>query len=276
MSFQYCRTYTGPIQAVIFDWAGTTVDHGSCAPAGVFVQAFAKHGLAVSQEQARGPMGIHKREHVRTLLDLDSVREQFFKQHGRQAGEADIDKIYADATRLQIDCLKDYADPIPGVLDTLAQLRQRGIKIGSCTGYVKEMMDVLVPAAAAKGFVPDTWVCASDVPYARPSALMTLLNLVRLNISPVHACIKVGDTVADVEEGLNAGMWSVAVTLTGNEVGLNESELAKLDASERERRRSRAADKLARAGAHYVIDAVADLLPIITTIEARLAHGEKP
>lgn len=276
MSFQYHRTYTGPIQAVVFDWAGTTVDHGSCAPAGVFVQAFAKHALTVSQEQARGPMGIHKREHVRTLLDLDSVREQFFKQHGRHAGEADIDKIYADATRLQIDCLKDYADPIPGVLDTLAQLRQRGIKIGSCTGYVKEMMDVLVPAAAAKGFAPDTWVCASDVPYARPSALMTLLNLVRLNVSPVQACIKVGDTVADVEEGLNAGMWSVAVTLTGNEVGLNQSELAKLDVGERERRRSRAADKLARAGAHYVIDAVADLLPIVTTIEARLARGEKP
>ncbi len=276
MSFQYRRTYTGPIQAVIFDWAGTTVDHGSCAPAGVFVQAFAKHGLAVSQEQARGPMGIHKREHVRTLLDLDSVREQFAKQHGRNAGEADIDKIYAEATRLQIDCLKDYADPIPGVLDTLGQLRQRGIKIGSCTGYVQEMMDVLVPAAAAKGFVPDAWVCASDVPYARPSALMALLNLVRLNVSPVHACIKVGDTVADVEEGLNAGMWSVAVTLTGNEVGLNQSQMAQLDAGERERRRSRAADKLARAGAHYVIDAVADLLPVITAIEARLACGEKP
>lgn len=276
MSFGYRRRYTGAVQAVIFDWAGTTVDHGSCAPAGVFVQAFALHGLQVSVAQARGPMGIHKREHVRTLLELESVREQFEKAQRRAATEADIDAIYADATRLQIDCLKDYADPIPGVLKTLAQLRQRGIKIGSCTGYVTAMMDVLVPAAAAKGFAPDTWVCASDVTSARPSPQMALLNLIRLDAGPVQACIKVGDTVADVEEGLNAGMWSVAVTLTGNEVGLSEKELAALDAAERERRRARAADKLARAGAHYVIDAVGDLPGVIADIESRLARGEAP
>ncbi len=276
MSFGYRRRYTGAVQAVIFDWAGTTVDHGSCAPAGVFVQAFALHGLQVSVAQARGPMGIHKREHVRTLLELESVREQFEKAQRRAATEADIDAIYADATRLQIDCLKDYADPIPGVLKTLAQLRQRGIKIGSCTGYVTAMMDVLVPAAAAKGFAPDTWVCASDVTSARPSPQMALLNVIRLDAGPIQACVKVGDTVADVEEGLNAGMWSVAVTLTGNEVGLSEKELAALDAAERERRRTRAADKLARAGAHYVIDAVSDLPGVIAEIEARLARGEAP
>ncbi len=276
MSFRYCRRYTGAVQAVIFDWAGTTVDHGSCAPAGVFVQAFAQHGLQVSVTQARGPMGIHKREHVRTLLDLESVREQFEKVQRRAATEADIDTIYKDATRLQIDCLKDYADPISGVVETLAQLRQRRIKIGSCTGYVTAMMDVLVPAAAAKGFVPDTWVCASDVTSARPSPQMALLNVIRLDAGPIQACVKVGDTVADVEEGLNAGMWSVAVTLTGNEVGLNEKDLAGLDPAERERRRARAADKLARAGAHYVIDAVSDLPGVIADIEARLARGEAP
>lgn len=276
MSYRYHRTYTGRIQAIIFDWAGTTVDHGSCAPAGVFVQAFAKHGLQVSTDQARGPMGIHKRDHVRTLLDLDSVREQFQKAHNRVFGESDIDAIYKDATRMQIDCLKDYADPIPGVLDTLAQLKKNGVKIGSCTGYVTEMMDVLVPAAAAKGFKPDTWVCASDVKSARPSGQMALLNLVRLDVAMVQACIKVGDTVSDVEEGLNAGMWSVGVTLTGNEVGLNEKELAALDDKERERRRARAHDRLACAGAHYVIDGVSKLPPVIAEIEARMARGETP
>jgi len=276
VSFRYRRRYAGPIQAVIFDWAGTMVDHGSCAPAGVFVQAFAAHNLNVTIEQARGPMGIHKRDHVRTLLELEPVREQFEKAQRRPVGDADIDKIYAAATRLQIDCLKDYADPIPGVLPVLEQLRRRGIKVGSCTGYVTEMMDVLVPAAAAKGLEPDAWVCASDVPFARPSALMALLNLVRLNVSPVQACLKVGDTVADVEEGLNAGMWSVAVTLTGNEVGLNERDLAKLNAAEREKRRIRAADKLAQAGAHYVIDGVSELPGVLADIEARLGRGEAP
>ncbi|MBI3786101.1 MAG: phosphonoacetaldehyde hydrolase, partial [Deltaproteobacteria bacterium] len=153
---------------------------------------------------------------------------------------------------------------------------RRNIKIGSCTGYVTEMMAVLVPAAAAKGFCPDAWVCASDVPTARPSPLMALLNLIRLDVGPVQACVKVGDTVADVEEGLNAGMWSVAVTLSGNEVGLTADELSALGRDERDKRRALAADKLARAGAHYVIDSVADLPSTIEDIDARLARGEAP
>ncbi|MBI3781793.1 MAG: phosphonoacetaldehyde hydrolase, partial [Deltaproteobacteria bacterium] len=88
------RPYTGKVRAVIFDWAGTVVDHGCCAPAGVFVQTFAEHGLDITIEQARGPMGVHKREHVRLLLGLDAVRQQFEKRHRRPAGEADIDAIY--------------------------------------------------------------------------------------------------------------------------------------------------------------------------------------
>ena len=119
MSARHPRPYTGPVRAVIFDWAGTVVDHGCCAPAGVFVQTFAKHGLEISVEQARGPMGVHKREHIRILLSLDPVRAQFERQHRRGVSDADVDKIYADATRLQIDCLKDYADPIPGAVETI-------------------------------------------------------------------------------------------------------------------------------------------------------------
>ncbi len=276
MSFRYQRRYSGTVQAVILDWAGTTVDHGSCAPAGVFVQAFRQYGLEVSVEQARGPMGVHKREHVRLLLDLDTVRQQFEKQRGRAPLGEDIEAIYAEATRLQIDCLPDYADPIPGTLEAVAWLRARNIRVGSSTGYVAEMMKVLLPAAAAKGYRPDICVCASDVISARPSPAMALLNLVRLNAGPVQACVKVGDTVADVEEGLNAGMWSVAVTLTGNEVGLTLVELTALNPDERELRRRRAADKLARAGAHYVIDGVADLPLVIGDVETRLARGEAP
>lgn len=270
------KAYTGPVRAVVFDWAGTTVDHGCFAPAGAFVQTFKQHGLEVTVEQARGPMGVHKRVHVQTLLELPPVQAQFERAHGRVPTDDDIEAIYRDAMRMQIECLADYADPIPGALETVDWLRGRGIKIGSCTGYVTEMMEVLVPAAAAKGYRPDCWVCATDVPSARPSPHMALLNLIRLDASPVQACVKVGDTVADVEEGLNAGMWTVAVTLTGNEVGLTVDGLQALDAAERESRRRRAADKLARAGAHYVIDGIASLPTVIEEIEGRVRTGARP
>jgi phosphonoacetaldehyde hydrolase len=57
---------------------------------------------------------------------------------------------------------------------------------------------------------------------------------------------------------------------------LSADETRALPAPERERRRARAAARLAAAGAHYVIDGVADLLPIVATIEGRLARGERP
>jgi phosphonoacetaldehyde hydrolase len=270
------KTYSGPVQAVVFDWAGTVVDHGCMAPTGVFVRAFAAHDLTVTIEQARGPMGVDKKTHVATLLELPAVRAQFERGHGRAPAGDDLDRIYADVVRLQVDCIVSFSDPIPGSLETIAWLRDRGIKIGSCTGYVTEMMEALVPAAAAKGYRPDAWVCSSDVPSGRPAPHMALANLVRLDVSAVQGGVKVGDTVTDVEEGLNAGMWSVGVAMTGNEIGLSADDLAALDAGEREKKRARAIDRLAGAGAHYVIDGVADLPPVVEDIERRLAAGERP
>ena len=40
MNFTYRRSYRGPIEAVLFDWAGTTMDFGCIAPAEVFVEVF--------------------------------------------------------------------------------------------------------------------------------------------------------------------------------------------------------------------------------------------
>lgn len=276
MNYSFSRRYTGPIRAVIFDWAGTTVDHGCFAPAGVFVQAFAKHGMDITVEQARGPMGTHKRVHVATVAQLPKVAAQFRAVKGRELEDADIEAVYQDAVTLQVACLADYATPITGTQDVVSRLRARGIKIGSCSGYVREMMEVLVPAAKAQGYEPDVWVSASEVPAARPSPLMALLNLQKLNVWPVEACVKVGDTVTDVEEGLNAGMWSVAVAMTGNEVGLTEAELAALAPAEREQRRARATEKLAQAGAHYVVDSIRDLPTVLDRIEARLRAGDRP
>jgi hypothetical protein len=59
---------------------------------------------------------------------------------------------------------------------------------------------------------------------------MCLQNAMQLRIFPMEAIVKVGDTLPDIEEGLNAGMWTIGLAKTGNEVGLNEAEIAKLPA----------------------------------------------
>ena len=263
MQFSYTRSYRGPIQAVMLDWAGTMVDFGSCAPAAVFQQVFAAWQVPISLAEAREPMGLEKRAHIRRITQMARVRQAWQEAHGRFPTEDDVQEMYEAFIPRQLEILADYAAPIPGVLAALAGFRRRGLKIGSCTGYNREMMDVLLPAAAVYGLEVDAVVCASDVPAGRPYPWMLYRLAMELDVYPMTAVIKIGDTVADVVEGLNASAQSVGVALTGNEVGLTEAELKRLEPAEYERLRQAAYQRLTHAGAHYVVDSLADVVPLL-------------
>jgi len=276
VSWRWQRRWTGRIEAVIFDVAGTLLDFGSCAPAGVFVEVFAAEGVAISLAEARGPMGAEKRAHVRELLFAPAIAARFAAAHGRAPTEADVDRIYAAFVPAQLACLPRYAELVPGALETFRALRARGVKLAANTGYSREMLEICLAEARRQGLELDDAVAASDVPAARPRPAMCLLNAARLAVSDVAACLKVDDTVPGIEEGLSAGMWTVAVAVSGNEVGLPLAEWRALPCSEQARLRARAVERLARAGAHLVIDSVAELLPAVAEIEARLSRGERP
>lgn len=172
--------------------------------------------------------------------------------------------------------MADYAHPISGLLDTVAFIRSRGWKIGTTTGYMRPMMEALAQAACAVGYVPDAILTPSDVPAGRPYPWMCYGLAIELRVYPVAAMVKVGDTVPDIEEGLNAGMWTVGVALTGNMVGLSEAELARLSAEEITVLRREVSTRFFAAGAHYVIDGIADLPKALEQIDARVRSGESP
>ncbi len=264
------------VQAIIFDWAGTAVDFGSCAPAGVFVEVFERHGIGITMAQAREPMGLHKRDHVAAVMAMPPVAAAWTKAHGTAPTDADVERLYQAAIPLQIECLPDYATPIPGVLDAVDALRDRGIRIGSTTGYIRSMLDVLVAASARLGYAPDAHVSADEVPAARPAPFMCWEAAKRIEAWPAHACIKVGDTVPDIAAGRNAGMWTVAIAATGNEVGLDEQQLAAVPFAERRRLIGRARKRLRDAGADLVVDSVAEILPCVDDISRRIARGSRP
>jgi phosphonoacetaldehyde hydrolase len=137
-------------------------------------------------------------------------------------------------------------------------------------------MEVLLPEAAQRGYAPDATVCASDVRAGRPEPWMCLRNADKLGVYPLEACVKIGDTVPDIEEGLNAGMWTIGLAKSGNELGMNEQEIAALPADRLQACLERATWRLAAAGAHYVVDTIADVLPVVERIQQRLAAGERP
>jgi len=276
MSHVYARRYTGPLKAVILDWAGTTVDHGCFAPAAAFQNAFSGFEVPITVAQARAPMGMAKWNHIKAILTSRPVATAWEKRYGKAPTDADVDALYDRFLPSQVDIVSRHAEVIPGVVEAVAAMRARGLKIGSTSGYPRAVMDVVVPTAARGGYHADVVVCAGETPSGRPGPSMALKCLIDLDVHPVEACVKIGDTVVDVEEGLNAGMWSIAVVDTGNEVGLTAADLAALTPAARVEITGRAADKLARAGAHYVVPSVAAALPVLDEIEARLRRGEKP
>jgi phosphonoacetaldehyde hydrolase len=227
-------------------------------------------------EEARAPMGAHKRVHIQRICQLDGVRRRWQERHGRPPSEADVDRMFADFVPLQLACLSEYSALIPGALEAVEAMRARGMKIGSTTGYLRDMMEINLRDAKRQGYEPDSTVCASDVPAGRPSPYMCLQNVINLQVSPVTACVKIDDTVPGVEEGLNAGMWTVGLAMSGNEIGLPLKEVEALEPAERDRRRQRAYTRLLQAGAHYVVDSLAEVMPCLDDIEARLARGERP
>lgn len=270
------KKYTGPVRSIVLDWAGTAVDHGCIGPAAVFVDVFAQKKIRVSLAEARKFMGLAKKDHIRGMIALPRVQAAWKEQYGRGPGEEDIDDLYERTAVLMVQTIADHSDPIEGVVPVIAELRKMGLKVGSTTGYVKEMMDVLVPLAREKGYHPDAVVCSSDVPAGRPYPWMCFANAIRLETYPMEAMVKIGDTLTDIQEGLNAGMWTVGITRTGNELGLTAEEVRALDPAGKNRRLLEIRSRFEQAGAHYVLEQTADILPVIQEINQRLGSGELP
>ena len=274
MNFNYRRSYRGPIEAVLLDWAGTTLDFGCMAPAVVFVEVYKRKKVPITIEEARAPMGAHKRVHIQRISELDSVRRRWQETHGRLPNDDDVSAMFAEFVPLQLECLSKYSALIPGTLETIAALRARGIKIGSTTGYLTEMMKINQADAKRQGYVPDATVCAADVPAGRPYPYMCLQNVIKLGVSAVQACVKIDDTVPGIEEGLNAGMWTIGLAVSGNEVGMMLDEWRALPPAEQKIKRDRAYTRMQQCGAHYTVDTIADIMPCIDDIQARIRGGE--
>mgnify|MGYP005844690053 CR=1 FL=1 len=276
MDFVFQRSYRGPLKAVILDWAGTITDYGSRAPAMVFVEVFKQHGVPITPAEARVPMGQAKKEHIRQITQMEAVVQRWVDVHGRLPNEADVEQLYENFIPLQLEVLPQYADLIPGTLEAITDFRRRGLKIGTNTGYNREMVNILLAEARQRGFEPDSTVCASDVPAGRPEPWMSLLNALELRIFPMEALVKVDDTLPGIAEGLNAGMWTIGLAKTGNELGLSEAEINALPPELLQDKLKRAYQRMVQAGAHYVVDGIWDAPRLLDDINARLARGERP
>ena len=255
------------ISCVIMDWAGTAVDFGCFAPLNAFLKVFSEEkGIDITYRQAREPMGLLKIDHIKAILNMPEVNEKFRARYGRDWNMEDVNEMYVSFEKHLFASLSNFTTPIPGVLDTIKELRESGIKIGSTTGYTQAMMDVVRPGAAAKGYVVDNLVTPDNLPAGRPAPYMIYKNMIDLAIPSVDNVVKVGDTIADIKEGVNAKVWSIGIITGSNEMGITEEEYNRRTPDELAALKQEVRERMMAGGAHFVLDNITELPACIEKI----------
>ena len=251
-------------EAIIFDWAGTTVDYGCFAPVKAFISAFKEYKITPTVEEVRKPMGIAKRDHVKAMLEMPRIAAEWERLYGRPVEEKDVDAIYERSEELIFEVLPEYSAPKPYVCETVQKLRDAGIKIGSTTGYNDEMMAIVTEKAAEQGYAPDCWFSPNSTGFVgRPYPFMIFNNLQTLKVSSVSAAIKVGDTVADILEGKNAGMKTVGIIEGSSLMAFSEEEFNALTEEDKAKERDRVFKVYKECGADYIINDIRGLCDIV-------------
>lgn len=256
------------IEAVIFDWAGTTVDFGSFAPVQAFIEAFKKFGVEPTTAEIREPMGMLKWNHIEAVMKMPRISDEWVRVHGNVFTKDDVDAVYAASEAAIMEILADFAEPKPFVIDEVVKLRKRGIKIGSTTGYTDEMMSIVVSKAKENGYAPDCWYSPNSTGnQGRPFPFMLFKNMEKLHITSVDNVIKVGDTVADIKEGKNAGVITVGIVEGSSVMGLSEAEFDALSDEQKSAEYERVSKIYKGCGADYVIANMSELCKLIDMLE---------
>ena len=258
------------VELVVFDWAGTTVDFGSSAPTEVFSEVFSEAGIELSRSEINAPMGMEKKDHIRSLLSSENGNRQWLEKNGRPWNEEDVEDLYQRFEAVLRKMVGDHSAPLQGVTETVAELRKRGLRIGSTTGYNSDIMSIVAEKAGEFGYQADCIVTPDVTGIGRPSPFMLFECMRRFGIYPARRVVKVGDTAADIAEGRNAGAWTVGILRGSNLMGLTEEEYQAAGEEELSRIREAAAEKYREAGADMVIGSIEELPAAIEEINSRM------
>ena len=259
-----------PVKAVVLDWAGTMVDFGCMAPVRALIEVFGEEAFALTDAEARADMGKAKIDHLRAILAAPAVARRWREAKGALPGEADVERLYTRLAPAMQAAAARASRLIPGAVEAVDQLKGLGIRIGSGTGYTRQMMTPILSNAVVQGYAPEVVICADETPAGRPAPFMTWQALIAMGVWPASACVKVDDATVGIEEGKQAGCWTVGLSASGNGVGLDLDAFHALTEPERRQRVAHAAAELEAAGADYVVDDISHLPSIVRDIARRI------
>lgn len=209
------------VRGIIFDLAGTLIDNGCRAPVHAMTSAFAKNGLLVSDEIVCADMGLPKRTHIKAILNKPTMLGKWECIFNNPPREIDIDRIYQSTNEELKRVVKKYSKPTPFAVELLNNLHANGIRIGITTGYSREIIDTLWDELHKEGIIYNNLVCADEVRNPRPQAgmIFKILKEWKLTDYSPDMIIKIGDTVADIQEAHSAKIISCQVIDTCSDLG---------------------------------------------------------
>ncbi|MFC6322850.1 phosphonoacetaldehyde hydrolase [Companilactobacillus baiquanensis] len=266
------------IKAVVFDWAGTTVDYGSLAPVIAFKAAFSDAGIEINDQEIRRDMGITKWDHIGKLLKMPDIFQQWEKEYNRLPDFQDRRRLYEDFQSSLLFYVKDSTSLKPATLDAFNYLKDQGIRVATTTGYTPEMMQLVKDSAFKLGYQPELVLTSDDVDGdGRPSPRMIQKIMNEFGLSDPKELVKIGDTIVDIEEGKNAGVNTIGIVEGSSLMGLSEKEFNSLFDEEKESIRQRVVNEFAKVNADIIINNLSELpdaIKFLNQSEEKIANGK--
>ncbi len=194
------------LELVVLDIAGTTVEeHGAVYRA--LEDAVSAAGAAPTKAQIQTWMGAGKREAIRGLLTGPD---------GSIPADAVVEAAFDDFSgRLDDRYRKTPPTPMPGVTEALELLRADGVKVALTTGFDRAVTGRLLAGIGWDSALIDAVICIDDVPVGRPAPYMIFRAMEAVGVHNVRDVLVAGDTVRDLEAGVNSGAGLVVGVLSG-------------------------------------------------------------
>ena len=219
---------------VVFDMAGTTVDEQNVVYKTVH-KAIERAGYEVSLDLVL--LYAAGKEKFQAIKD---VLEQLEGGAVLNGTLVDIHRDFENLLDKAYEVLKPVA--MAGAAQVFEVLRDRGIKVVINTGYRRPVAEHLLQKLDWVEGRDFDWLCTADeVVRGRPHPDMIVAAMARFGVSDATQVAKIGDSIADIEEGKNAGCGIAAGITTG----------------------AQTAEQLQRAAPTHIFNTLEDILPLL-------------
>lgn len=280
--YNFNRCYTGSVRACIFDWSGTLIDKYSFAPVNALITTLKDYNIDPKVHDIRQSMGVKKDKHIQHILNIPDIKSQWLNNFDSPPSHEDINDIYKKFKHNQKNIITEYTELFPEAKQLFRELKRSRktsqIKIAGTTGFSSDITNIILNDIKKQGIFFDTWVSGDDVNYgSRPNPFMLYKCMENLNIPEIKSVIKIDDTVAGIQEGLNAGCWTVGVVKWSNHLNVESiDDYMKLTLNEKFSIKNNCKEKFKQNGAHFVIDNIYDMRKVIKAVNEKLNNGIKP